>query len=88
MKLISINTSHRAAIISTYKYITSITDTNTIELWQNFRSQVNVVEDVQEEEKSPSLMAKKTRKVYIKAVNKKVHVEWNQNKRAGSIKNG
>ena len=85
--LTSINISHRSATISTYKYLTSTTDTNTKELWQNFCIQENVVEDVQEEERPSSLMTKKTRKVYIKTVNKKLHVEWNQDKRAGSIKN-
>ena len=102
MGLISINTSHRAATISSYKYITSATDTNTkkvlkhektkpqttktVELGQNFLRQENVVEDVQEEERPPSLLAKKIRKMYIKAINKKLHEEWNQNKIAGSIK--
>ena len=84
--------------------MTSITDTNTkevlkyektkpqttstVELGQNFLRQENVVEDVQGEERPPSLIAKNTRKKYIKAVNKKLHEDWNQDKRAGSIKNG
>ena len=45
-----------------------------------------MVEDVHEEERPTFLIAKKTRKMYIKAVNKKLHVEWNEDKRAGSIK--
>ena len=39
---------------------------STVELGQNFLRQENTVEDVQEEVKPPSLIARKTMKKYIK----------------------
>ena len=62
--------------------------TSTVELGQNFLRQENIEEDdlVQKEDRTPTQLAKKSRRKYIKTINKKLHEEKKQDKRAGPIK--